>query len=42
MAQASFGKEKNEQIKKLAEYVIENLGGQLPEDWEIVSGISVG
>ncbi|MBU2219872.1 hypothetical protein KJ665_01890 [Patescibacteria group bacterium] len=42
VAQASFGKEKNEQIKKLAEYVIENLGGQLPEDWEIVSGISVG
>lgn len=41
-AQASFGEEKNEQIKKLAEYVMDKLGGHLPEDWEMESQVSVG
>ncbi|MBU4142740.1 hypothetical protein KJ590_01930 [Patescibacteria group bacterium] len=42
VARASFGEKKNEQIKKLAEYVMESLGGQLPEDWELESKVSVG
>lgn len=42
VAQASFGEEKNEQIKKLAEYVMDKLGGRLPEDWEMESQVSVG
>lgn len=33
--------EKIEQIKKLSEYVIDSLGGRLPEEWEVESPLNL-
>ena len=41
IANTNFKKEKQESIQKLAQYVIEKLGGDLEKEWEIISDVEV-
>ncbi len=41
IANTNFKKETQESIQKLAQYVIEKLGGDLEKEWEIISDVEV-